>query len=108
VAKKNLKHNVVHEQWLEDCSLQIFGGELFKEKTFHRVQRVENKFKTIFNLKVENFETRRINFTFRYVPEEHIINFDQLPAELKEDILPYVAILALESEHFKKILTNHS
>lgn len=103
-GNKNLKNNVVHQQWLEDCSLQIFGGELYKEKTFHRVQRVENKLKTSFKLNVDQFEVRRINFTFRYVPEEHIVSYKNLPIELKEDILPYVETLALRSEHFKKIL----
>lgn len=104
LGKKDLKNNVLYEQWLEDCSLQIFGGELYKEKAFHRVQRVENKLKSPFELNVENFETRRINFTFRYVPREHIIDFNQLPAELKSDVTPYMQQLALYSEHFAHAL----
>ena len=107
LGKKDLKNNVVYEQWLEDSSLQIFGGNLYKEKTFHRVQRVESKLKINFNLQIKNFITRRINFTFRYVPEEHIIEFKNLPIEAREDILPYVAELSKNSEFFKKILNQH-
>lgn len=104
LGKKELKNNVVFEQWLEDSSLLIFGGNLYKEKTFHRVQRVENKLKKCFSLNVENFETRRINFTFRYVPPEHIVPFQNLPNEQKEDILPYVEKLAEHTTFFKNII----
>ena len=95
---------MLFEQWLEDSSLQIFAGELYKDKAFHRVQRVENKLKSVFELNVENFETRRINFTFRYVPEEHITEFKNLPLELQSDITPYMEKLAEHSAHFKKAL----
>ncbi len=104
MGKKDLKNNVIFEQWLEDCSLQIFGGDLYKDRAFHRVQRVENKLKTHFNINVENFETRRINFTFRYVPIEHIVDFKNLPDDLKSDISPYVQELAKNSDHFKNLL----
>ncbi|MFA6239189.1 MAG: alpha-ketoglutarate-dependent dioxygenase AlkB [Bacteriovorax sp.] len=104
LGKKDLKNNILKELWLEDCSLQIFGGDLYKDKAFHRVQRVENKHKTSFKLNVENFETRRINFTFRYVPKEHIIDFKKLPAELQSDIIPYMNQLALHSDHFRLAL----
>lgn len=104
LGKKDLKNNVIYEQWLEDSSLQIFGGELYKDKAFHRVQRVENKLKTFFKLNVENFETRRINFTFRYVPEEHIIAYKNLPAPQKSDIQGYMQLLAQHSAHFQTAL----
>ncbi len=104
LGNKNLKNNILFEQWLEDCSLQIFGGELYKERAFHRVQRVENKLKKMIELDVDSFETRRINFTFRYVPEEHIIPFKKLPKELQEDILPYMETLANSSEYFRKAI----
>jgi hypothetical protein len=104
LGKKDLKNNVVYEQWLHDSSLQIFGGEYYKERVFHRVQRVENKLKTIFDLNVSHFETRRINFTFRYVPREHILPFKNLPDTIKEDILPYMETLATHSPHFKNAL----
>lgn len=104
LGKKDLKNNVLHEQWIEDCSLQIFGGELYKNRAFHRVQRVEKKLKKHFDINVENFETRRINFTFRYVPEEHIIKFQELPSELRSDITPYVEELAKQSTYWAKQL----
>lgn len=105
LGKKDLKNNILFEQWLEDSSLQIFGGDLYKEKAFHRVQRVENKLKKIFDLNVEKFETRRINFTFRYVPDEHIIEFKDLPGPQKSDVLEYVKELAKNSPHFARALT---
>jgi len=104
MGKKSMKNNVIFEQWLDDCSLQIFGGELYKERAFHRVQRVENKYKTVFDLNVSHFETRRINFTFRYVPLEHIIEFNKLPTKLKSDIEPYIKELAQNSKHFASAL----
>ncbi len=106
LGKKDLSNNILYEQWLDDCSLQIFGGDLYKDKAFHRVQRVENKLKTIFQLNVEHFETRRINFTFRYVPKEHIIEFKNLPQNQQSDINPYMEKLAERSEHFKRALSN--
>jgi alkylated DNA repair protein (DNA oxidative demethylase) len=96
--------NVILQQWLEDRSLQIFGGEKFKKKLFHRVQRVETKSKEIFKLNVTEFETRRINFTFRYVPDEHIQPFFKLPAEAQEDTLEYMQALAKNSSFFQKHL----
>ena len=108
MGKKDLKNNILLEQWLDDGSLLIFGGELYKDRAFHRVQRVENKLKKPFELNVEKFETRRINFTFRYVPREHIIDFKQLPLELQEDITPYMQRLADHSPHFKNALKKDS
>ena len=106
LGKKDLKNNILFEQWLEDSSLQIFAGDLYKHRAFHRVQRVENKLKTIFELNVENFETRRINFTFRYVPKEHIIEYKNLPAPQKSDVLDYMKVLSKNSEHFRNALKN--
>lgn len=105
IGKKDLKNNIIYEQWLADSSLLIFGGDLYKDKAFHRVQRVENKLKSPFKLNVENFETRRINFTFRYVPKEHILEYRSLPIELQSDIKPYMQQLALRSNHFKQALS---
>ena len=104
LGKKDLKNNILFEQWLEDSSLQIFAGNLYKEKAFHRVQRVESKLKTFFELNVENFEARRINFTFRYVPKEHIVQYKDLPAPQKSDVLGYMQELAKKSVHFERAL----
>jgi alkylated DNA repair protein (DNA oxidative demethylase) len=102
------KENIVLAQWLEDSSLQIFGGDKWKSKTFHRVQRVENKKGEFLGPKIEGFQTRRINFTFRYVPEEHIYPFHKLPLAVQEDILPYIETLSLHSPFFSKINTLRS
>lgn len=96
--------NEVFSQWLEDSSLQIFGGDKWKNKTFHRVQRVEDKRKEKLGPEIEGFQTRRINFTFRYVPEEHILPFGKLPEELQSDILPYVRTLSLNSKFFQSLV----
>lgn len=98
---------VVLQQWLEDSSLQIFGGDKFKKKLFHRVQRVEKKGSEVFKLQVSDFETRRINFTFRYVPDEHIQPFFKLPPEAQEDTLEYIQALAQNSAFFQKHLQWH-
>jgi DNA oxidative demethylase len=104
---KLAEENIVLSQWLEDSSLQIFGGEKWKSQTFHRVQRVENKRQEILGPKIEDFQTRRINFTFRYVPEEHIHNLKELPPQLRQDILPYVRTLAQTSPYWQKVLENY-
>jgi len=97
--------NIVLSQWLEDSSLQIFGGDKWKTKTFHRVQRVDSKRKELIGPPIVGFETRRINFTFRYVPEEHVYPLSQIPTELQDDIRPYLETLAIHSPYYKKLLT---
>jgi hypothetical protein len=90
-------------QWLEDSSLQIFAGEKWKEKVFHRVQRVENKRDEKLGPPIDGFETRRINFTFRYVPEEHVYPLKNLPSELQGDIRPYVLKLGENSPYWRNL-----
>ncbi len=103
--KPGVSQGVAFQQWLDDGSLQIFGGERLKKNLFHRVQRVDKREGHTFpDLNTENFETRRINFTFRYVPEEHIIAYKELPTRLAADVLPYMSELAKHSEHFSKAL----
>lgn len=95
---------VTYQQWLEDRSLQVFGGTVCKDALFHRVQRVEDKLSTRYKIGVPEFETRRINFTFRYVPREHFVDFGELPEEKRADILPYMRQLADKSKFFKNAL----
>lgn len=100
------KSNVVVQQWLDDSSLQIFGTDKYKKHLFHRVQRVDKKEGHLFQLNdIQNFETRRINFTFRYVPNEHIVPFAKLPETAQEDVRSYVERLAEKSEFFRAELT---
>lgn len=99
------KSNVVFQQWLDDCSLQIFGADKFKKHLFHRVQRVDKKENFHFPLnEIKNFDTRRINFTFRYVPTEHIVPFQRLSDTAKEDVHTYMEKLAEHSDFFKNQL----
>lgn len=101
---RGAKSDVVLQQWLDDSSLQVFGGDRFKKKLFHRVQRVDHKLGQFLDPKIEGFQTRRINFTFRYVPNEFIVPFHKLPMPLQKDILPYVAELGHFSPFFKDLL----
>jgi len=97
---------VVFQQWLEDGSLQVFGGERYKQHLFHRVQRVEKKGGHFFPIQVENFKTRRVNFTFRFVPDEHILPIREFPRPLREDLLPYLNELAQHSAYFASEIKN--
>ena len=94
----------VRTQWLEDNSLQIFGGPHWKDDLLHRVQRVENKQDLELPPAIAGFRTRRINFTFRYVPDEHVTPFAQLPAAAREDVRDYIATLAESSAFWKRAL----
>lgn len=96
--------NLVFSQWLEDSSLQIFFGDKWKNKTFHRVQRVEDKKKISLGPLMAGFNTRRINLTFRFVPPAHIIPYAQLPLPLQKDILPYLQTLSLNSDFYSQII----
>jgi len=96
--------SVVFQQWLEDSSLQIFGGERWKQHLFHRIQRVDRRAGYIFALNVNNFQVRRINFTFRYVPDEHIRSLSVISRRSAEDVVPYVQHLASKSEFFRSEL----
>lgn len=91
---------VVSQQWLDDGSLQIFGGDKWKSRTFHRVQRVDTRDGYEFKFPVENFHTRRVNLTFRYVPEEHVIPYAKLSPEAKRDVEGYMKTLAEHSPFF--------
>jgi alkylated DNA repair dioxygenase AlkB len=97
------RDEVVSQTWLADSSLQIFGGDRWKRHFFHRVQRVEDKGSS-FDLHTPGLVTRRVNFTFRYVPDEHVVPFRELPREARLDVLPYVEELARHSPFFAAAL----
>lgn len=98
------KSHVILQQWLDDSSLQVFGGDRFKKRLFHRVQRVDHKSGKILGPPIDGFESRRINFTFRYVPNEFIVPFARLPQNLQEDLRPYIGELANYSSFFRDVL----
>ncbi len=102
--KAGIKDNVIHQEWLGHGSLLLFGGKKWKEQCFHRVQRVDDKTGWRLKSPVQGFETRRLNLTFRYVPREHWVDYKDLPAELAQDVRPYMQELAMHSDHFKKAL----
>ena len=77
----------------------------FKKKYFHRVQRVEDKGNFSFNNHLDNYKTRRINLTFRYVPEEYIYPLKDFPPEKIHDIAPYLDKLAEFSLFWKNEIT---
>ncbi len=96
----------VRTQWLEDRSLQIFGGPRWKDDLLHRVQRVEDKQDLDLPPAIDGFRTRRVNFTFRYVPDEHVVPFAKLPERARDDVRGYVATLAESSAFFKAALSS--
>jgi hypothetical protein len=95
---------VVAQQWLDDGSLLIFGGETWKDRTLHRVQRVDRKLGARFTFPVEGFGTRRVNFTLRYVPDRHVKPFVQLARQARDDVRAYVRELAKHSAFFERQL----
>lgn len=94
----------VRTQWLDDGSLQIFGGPRWKDDLLHRVQRVDDKQQLNLPPAIAGFRTRRVNFTFRYVPDEHVVAFSRLPARARDDVRGYVTTLAQTSPFFAAAL----
>ena len=68
-------------QWLEDGSFQAFGGPRWKDELLHRVQRVEDKRDLALPPAIEGFRTRRVNFTFRFVPPAHVVPYSGLSTD---------------------------
>jgi DNA oxidative demethylase len=97
---------VVLTQWLDDRSLQLFGGRYFKDQTLHRVQRVDRRSGRELPPAIEGFRTRRVNFTFRFVPEEHVVPFAELSARTRADVREYVERLAEGSSFFRRALAS--
>jgi alkylated DNA repair protein (DNA oxidative demethylase) len=91
-------------QWLDDGSLQIFGGPAFKDRALHRVQRVARNAALTLPPQIDGFRTRRVNFTFRYVPREHVVPFGKLDEPARSDVRPYVEELARHSRFFERAL----
>ena len=94
----------VRTQWLDDGSLQVFGGPRWKDDLLHRVQRVERKRDLELPPAIDGFRTRRINFTFRHVPPAHVARFAQLAPRAQADVRGYVEQLAGGSAHFAAAL----
>ncbi|MEN9798979.1 MAG: hypothetical protein RL653_2675 [Pseudomonadota bacterium] len=95
------RDGVVLEQWLDDGSLEIFGGTEWKDETFHRVQRVDRRDGHALPPEVAGFRTRRVNFTFRYVPAAHVQRFCELSPQARDDVRGYMETLAESSAWFR-------
>ncbi len=93
----------VKQVWLTDGSLVTFGGPYWKDRVLHRVQRVDHTGRRL-DVPYPGFETRRVNITFRWVPEEHIAEFASLPLSSRDDVRGYVAELARQSPHWEAAL----
>ena len=99
---------VFAQQWLDDRSLQLFGGDTWKKRLLHRVLRVERRAGTVFDVRVPEFQTRRVNLTFRYVPDEHVLPFARLSRPAREAVRGYVAELARGSAFFARELESEA
>jgi DNA oxidative demethylase len=98
------RDGVVEQQWLDDGSLQLFGGDQWKKRTFHRVQRVDTRGGHRFEVQVDDFQARRINFTFRYVPDEHVVPYRALSPEAQRDVEGSMRKLATHAPFFAAAL----
>ncbi len=98
------REGVEAQQWLDDGSLQLFGGDKWKKRTFHRVQRVDRREGHELPPTRDDFVTRRVNFTFRYVPDAHVVPFAKLSREAREDVRGYLEELAKHSPFFAEQL----
>jgi alkylated DNA repair dioxygenase AlkB len=94
----------VRNQWLDDGSLQAFAGGWWKDALLHRVQRVENRAGLELPPAIDGFRTRRVNFTFRYVPDADVVPFARLGAQARDDVAGYVAELARYAPFFRQAL----
>jgi alkylated DNA repair dioxygenase AlkB len=103
-GRKGEPPSIVAQRWLDDGSLLIFGGDLWKDRTLHRVQRVDRRAGARFRLPVEGFAARRVNFTLRWAPDEHVVSFARLARDAREDVRRYVAELARHSAFFRREL----
>jgi alkylated DNA repair protein (DNA oxidative demethylase) len=103
VQSRGIDHpaTVAFEQWLDDGSLQVFGGDRWKKHLFHRVQRVDRKGEAM-EVHAADFATRRINFTFRYVPDRHIERYAALPEDVADDVRGYMEELARHCDFFRR------
>jgi len=94
----------VRNQWLDDGSLQVFGGPVWKDQLLHRVQRVDDRHDLELPPAIDGFRSRRVNFTFRFVPDRHVVPYRRLGAEAQADVRAYVEELGRYAPHFRDAL----
>jgi alkylated DNA repair dioxygenase AlkB len=98
------ERRVVRTQWLDDGSLQVFGGRHWKDQLLHRIQRVDDRKKLELPPAIPGFRTRRVNFTFRHVPAAHVVPLARLGEQAREDVRGYVEELAGGSTFWREAL----
>lgn len=94
----------VRTQWLDDGSLQVFGGPRWKDQLLHRVLRVDDRRGLDLPPRIDGFRTRRVNLTFRHVPPAHVVPFARLGERARADVRGYVEELARHAAHFRAAL----
>ena len=93
--------DVVAEEWLTDRSMLLFGTPRLKNELYHRVPRVSRKGDWSFPVHLDDFQVRRVNFTLRYIPVEHIQPLHTLGAEARGDVEGYLTELAAHSPFWR-------
>lgn len=88
---------------LEEGALQVFAGPLWKDSLLHRVQRVDGRGGDL-PPALPDFRTRRVNFTFRWVPEAHVVPYARLGAQARRDVHGYVRTLATHAPAWARSL----
>jgi alkylated DNA repair protein (DNA oxidative demethylase) len=68
------------------------------------VQRVDDRTSLTLPPQISGFSTRRINFTFRFVPDRHILPFAKLGQTAQGDVRGYLEQLAQGSPFFRRAL----
>ena len=90
--------------WTRHRSVVVFSGPVFKDRLYHRLVRVRHGEEPQLSSPVPDFRLRRISTSFRYVPEELISEFHELPLKSRAHVRGYVEQLATGSAHFAQQL----
>ncbi len=85
---------VTQQSWLNDGDLAVFDGPRHNEDARHRIANVERRSGHRFPVGMDDFDTRRVEFTFRFVPAAHVTPWWTLPEADRELIIPYIDALA--------------
>lgn len=88
--------------WTRHRSVVILSGAEFKDRLYHRIVQVRTGDTPRLATRLANFELRRVSVSFRYVPEDLIMDFADLPESKRDQVREYVRELAAESEHWER------
>lgn len=96
--------DTVLKRKLVDRSMLLFGTPRWKKEVHHRVRSVSKKAGHTFGVEIDDFRLRRVNFTLRYVPQEYIHPYRDLPPAARRKIERYMRTLATTSPFFANAL----